>query len=72
VTSEESQAIVRTIVDLARSLNIATTAEGVETLHQMEAAKLLGCTEMQGYFFERARPAEEVPWLLSRQDRRVA
>jgi diguanylate cyclase (GGDEF)-like protein/PAS domain S-box-containing protein len=69
---DDSHAIVRTIIELARSLDMSTTAEGIETLNQMEIAKELGCTEMQGYLFDHARPAEEISWLLAQRDRWVA
>ncbi|GAC1518513.1 MAG: hypothetical protein NVS2B3_14560 [Vulcanimicrobiaceae bacterium] len=45
--------IVRTITSLARSLSIATTAEGVETLRQYEQLRELGCTNAQGYYLSR-------------------
>jgi EAL domain-containing protein (putative c-di-GMP-specific phosphodiesterase class I) len=57
---KESRAIVRAVVDLARSLNITVTAEGVETDQQLEQVRLLGCTEMQGYLFSRPLSAVEM------------
>jgi len=47
----ESAAIVRAVAGLARSLNMTTTAEGVETEEQMRHVRSLGCTEMQGFLF---------------------
>ena len=62
---EHAIAIVRAITVLARSLNIATTAEGVETPQQLEA---LGCTEMQGYLFSTPVSAQDLArWLASRR-----
>ena len=61
---EDSRAIVQAISGLARNLGIMTTAEGVETQQQLEQVKSLGCTEMQGYLFSRARPASEVMQLF--------
>jgi EAL domain-containing protein (putative c-di-GMP-specific phosphodiesterase class I) len=37
-----------------------STAEGVETQQQLETLQAVGCTEMQGYLFSKARPAKEV------------
>jgi EAL domain-containing protein (putative c-di-GMP-specific phosphodiesterase class I) len=37
-----------------------STAEGVETQQQLNALQAMGCTEMQGYLFSRARPAKEL------------
>ena len=56
----ESHAIVRAITDLARSLKLQVTAEGVETAQQLQQVRLLGCTEMQGYLLSPARPAAEI------------
>ena len=57
---ENSLAIVRAISDLGRALGLAITAEGVETPHQREMVRLEGCTEMQGYLFSAAKPAEDL------------
>jgi diguanylate cyclase (GGDEF)-like protein len=50
-SSEESTEIVKTILDLARSLHMTVVAEGVETPGQVEALATLGCDYGQGYFF---------------------
>ncbi len=49
----ESVAIIRAVVALADSLNIATTAEGVETEAELAMIQQLGCSKIQGYFFGR-------------------
>jgi diguanylate cyclase (GGDEF)-like protein len=56
----EPLAIVRAIASLAKSLSMISTAEGVETQQQFEKLQSVGCTEMQGYIFSQARPAEEI------------
>jgi DNA-binding CsgD family transcriptional regulator len=56
----ESHAIVRAITDLARSLKLKVTAEGVETEQQLQQVRLLGCTEMQGYLLSAPRPAAKI------------
>ncbi len=53
-------AIIRAIVTLAKSLRMATTAEGVETELQREIVHAEGCTTMQGYLFSPAVPAADV------------
>ncbi|WOH79125.1 EAL domain-containing protein [Bradyrhizobium sp. BEA-2-5] len=58
-------AIVRAISGLGRSLNITTTAEGVETEDQLDWLRAEGCNEVQGFLFSAARPAGEIAALLS-------
>ena len=62
-------AIVRAISGLGRSLNITTTAEGVETTAQLDWLRAEGCNEVQGFLFSAARPAGEIAALLSGFDR---
>ena len=57
---KEPLAIVHAVAGLANCLNMISTAEGVETQQQLEALQSIGCTEMQGYLFSRAKPAREV------------
>jgi EAL domain-containing protein (putative c-di-GMP-specific phosphodiesterase class I) len=52
--------IVRAVAALAKGLGMETTAEGVETQHQLDTVKIEGCTAMQGYLFSRPRPACEI------------
>jgi diguanylate cyclase (GGDEF)-like protein/PAS domain S-box-containing protein len=59
-------AIVRAISGLGRSLNITTTAEGVETIDQLDWLRAEGCNEVQGFLFSAAKPAAEVGQLLFR------
>jgi len=65
-------AIVRAISGLGRSLNITTTAEGVETMDQLDWLRAEGCNEVQGFLFSAARPAAEVAALLSKFGRRAS
>jgi EAL domain-containing protein (putative c-di-GMP-specific phosphodiesterase class I) len=61
-----SGAIVRAIADLAASLGMETTAEGVETHDQLVYLKRRGCTEVQGFHFSPAIPAHQIPALPAR------
>jgi diguanylate cyclase (GGDEF)-like protein/PAS domain S-box-containing protein len=65
-------AIVRAISSLGRSLKITTTAEGVETLDQLDWLRAEGCDQVQGYLFSPARPAAEVEQLLSKFGQRAS
>ena len=66
----ESIAIVRAVAELARSLRMKTTAEGVETEAQFELLRAEGCTEIQGYFISRPAPASEIPRMLAESEGR--
>jgi diguanylate cyclase (GGDEF)-like protein len=68
----EPLAIVHAVAGLARCLNMISTAEGVETQQQLEQLQSVGCTEMQGYLFSRARPAAEIVQLFIRHAENAA
>jgi diguanylate cyclase (GGDEF)-like protein/PAS domain S-box-containing protein len=65
-------AIVRAISGLGRSLNITTTAEGVETLEQLDWLRNEGCNEVQGFLFSAAKPAAEISALLAKFGHRAS
>lgn len=52
-------ALVRAIIQMARSLNLSTTAEGIEDASVHETLKAMGCEMGQGYFYSRPISAEE-------------
>ncbi|MGR3465244.1 putative bifunctional diguanylate cyclase/phosphodiesterase [Limimaricola sp.] len=62
----DAEAIVRAISSMGASLGMVTTAEGVETLDQLEKLRREGCTEVQGYYFSPAVHVDEVLNLLKR------
>jgi EAL domain-containing protein (putative c-di-GMP-specific phosphodiesterase class I) len=49
----KSAEIVRSIIDLGRSLNIEVVAEGIETVQQADQLRSLRCQLGQGYLFSR-------------------
>jgi diguanylate cyclase (GGDEF)-like protein/PAS domain S-box-containing protein len=51
---EEKREIVRTIVSLARTLEMEVVAEGIETAEQLHMLRELGCEYGQGFFFSSA------------------
>lgn len=58
-TSEESRAVVKSIIELGHSLGLYATAEGVEDEWTLEYLKKLGCDFAQGYFIAKPLPAHE-------------
>ncbi len=57
-------AIIQATIQLSQKLGMVTTAEGVETLEQMDILRSEGCGEVQGFHISRAVPALEVAALL--------
>jgi EAL domain-containing protein (putative c-di-GMP-specific phosphodiesterase class I) len=60
-------AIVRAVTGLGNSLRMATTGEGIETREELEYLKQQGCTEGQGFYFSKPRPAAEIFTMMSKQ-----
>ena len=64
VHDEDDQVIVRTTVDLSHNLGLSVVAEGAEDQETVDALYKLGCDEVQGYFFARPMPIDELKnWL---------
>ena len=61
----DCQAIVRSVVGLAQSLGMTTTAEGVERIEQVEHLRMQGCSEVQGFLYSKAVPADQLSNLRS-------
>jgi diguanylate cyclase (GGDEF)-like protein len=57
---KEDFAIVRTVIELAHTLDMQTTAEGIETPDQVDSLRRLGCEVGQGYHFARPLDAGRV------------
>ena len=60
LTSAQSEAIVRATFDIARALKLRTVAEGVETRPQADFLAELGCDVLQGFFFAKPMPPEQL------------
>jgi len=59
--------ILLSVIELAERLGNATIVEGVETAEQLEFLRHSGCQEVQGFFFGRPMPAEDlIVWLAKR------
>jgi diguanylate cyclase (GGDEF)-like protein len=55
----DDAAIVRAIIQMARSLGLRTIAEGVETVEMLAPLRLFGCDEVQGFHFARPMAAQD-------------
>ncbi|PJI45323.1 MAG: diguanylate cyclase [Rhizobium sp.] len=59
VNSPQERALVRSIIEIARSLGVETVAEGVESLDHAGLLRQLGCDFLQGYAFAKPLPFDE-------------
>ena len=62
--SAKAAALAKAIVQLGKSLNLDTVAEGIEKARQVDGLLALGCMYGQGFFFARPVPAQEMERLL--------
>lgn len=53
---EKAYAIIKSVVEMAHSLNMVVVCEGVETLEHAEFLKTIHCTVGQGYYFSKPIP----------------
>jgi diguanylate cyclase (GGDEF)-like protein len=57
--------IVRTVINLGRELKLEVIAEGVETLEQLQFLESVQCDAVQGYYFSKPLPANELASLIN-------
>jgi EAL domain-containing protein (putative c-di-GMP-specific phosphodiesterase class I) len=67
LSNEPDAAIVRTIVDMAKTLGFTVVAEGVEQQAQAAFLRGLGCDQAQGFLYARPMPAHELAVLVRGQ-----
>ncbi len=67
LTDGDSLAIVRAVAGLGTNFGVPTTAEGVETIEQFEQVRDAGCTHVQGYYFGRPMPLDQVQQVLHKR-----
>ena len=64
--SKNKFVIVKSIIDLGHNLGLRVVAEGVETESHLITLKGLGCDRLQGYYFCKPQPVEQIDlWLQS-------
>ena len=62
--NEEDSAITKTIIALGQSMNLKVIAEGVETKEQRDFIVQNGCEDIQGYYYSKSIPADEMKVIL--------
>lgn len=65
---ERSMLIVKYVTEMAKSLKIRTLCEGVETKEHVDFLKEIGCQRLQGYYYSKPLPYDEVLSNLSKRD----
>jgi diguanylate cyclase (GGDEF)-like protein/PAS domain S-box-containing protein len=65
LTDVSDRVIVRTIIAMARSLNLDVIAEGVETKEQQQILLKKGCKHYQGYLFGKPVPIDKFNYFMS-------
>ena len=60
-----NRAIIKTIIDLAANLQLATVSEGIECQEEADILARMGCLFGQGYYFAKPMPGEQTTALLS-------
>ena len=53
ISGSRNGAIIAAIVNLAEALGMETTAEGVETMDELDLVRSLGCSHVQGFIYEK-------------------
>ncbi len=64
ITNPDDRAIAKIIIDMAHTLKMEVTAEGVEDNDQLELLKSYGCREIQGFLFSKPLAASAAEALL--------
>jgi len=63
-SSPDAAALTQAVIELATTFGLATVAEGIEQLDQLERLRDLGCQLGQGYYFAKPLDAEQLAGLL--------
>ena len=72
MVSSKGKLILEQVVSMADKLDLGLLAEGVETREQTELLQKIGCDQVQGYYYSRPMPEEEIFELLKKQQKEFA
>ena len=71
-TSRRDAAICNTLVRLGHSLDTTVVAEGVSCHAQLDSLRDMGCDQVQGFFWAKPMPADQIPAFNARHAERIA
>lgn len=66
-TDPDDEAIANAVISLGHSMQMEVIAEGVETQEQLERLRAQGCDKIQGYYYSRPLPADEIASLFGQE-----
>jgi diguanylate cyclase (GGDEF)-like protein len=69
---KRAMTIIQSVITLGRGLGMTITAEGVETEAEASVMRLIGVTELQGFYFSKAVPVDEVDALVKGAPAQIA
>jgi len=69
---QDSQKLVKAMINMAKALNMQVVAEGVEDLRTLNWLNDAGCHLMQGYYFSKPMPKQDLDNYLAKQKRLMA
>lgn len=65
--TDRNKKVISSVITLAKSLNLETVSEGVETQVQVDFLKSLGCDMIQGFFYYRPMPSGDFTKLIEKK-----
>ncbi|OJF93478.1 putative bifunctional diguanylate cyclase/phosphodiesterase [Pararhizobium antarcticum] len=66
--SRQNQALISALVGIGHALQIDIVVEGVETAEEADVLRMLGCRIVQGYYYGRPMPVDDIPgWIKTHQ-----
>ena len=68
--SESDRLLVKNMINITKDLKLECVAEGVETKEQLDVLKKLNCDIIQGYYYSKALPREQVIEYINKMNKK--
>ena len=65
-SNEKTNTILESVVRLSKQLGMTSLTEGIETSEQLDFLRSIGCDKVQGYFFGKPAPYDQVTELIKK------
>ncbi len=66
--TEKNRAVITSVMEMAKNLNLYTVSEGVETPEQVDFLKEIGCDTIQGYYYYKPMPTPDFENLMQQNE----